>query len=249
MMSELPLFTTPPAQRITELRRRLHHHNQKYYAEDAPEISDASYDALLRELQDLEAAYPALATADSPTQTVGTQGIVTDFGKVRHGIPMLSLGNAFSDEDIADFLQKIRRFLNLTDEQNIDIVTEPKIDGLSANIRYEKGVFVQAATRGDGTEGEDITANLRTIKTIPLRLQGENIPDLLEVRGEVFLSHADFAALNQQQTAQNKLRPSELKNTNYSLNPCSISIFLCHSLLSFLAIFGSMFSIPYCISK
>jgi DNA ligase (NAD+) len=117
---------------------------------------------------------------------------------------MLSLGNAFSAEDIADFLQKIRRFLNLAEGQEIEIVAEPKIDGLSANIRYEKGVFVQAATRGDGTEGEDITANLRTIKSIPHRLQGENIPDIVEIRGEVFLSHADFAALNQQQAAQNK---------------------------------------------
>jgi DNA ligase (NAD+) len=204
MTAELPLFSTSPVARVAELRRLLHHHNQKYYAEDAPEISDADYDALLRELQNLEAAHPLLATPDSPTQTVGAQGIATDFGKVRHGIPMLSLGNAFSAADIADFLQKIRRFLNLPDASAVAVVAEPKIDGLSANIRYEKGVFVQAATRGDGTEGEDITANLRTIKAIPLQLQGDNIPDLLEVRGEVFLSHADFAALNQQQAAQNK---------------------------------------------
>lgn len=204
MSAELPLFSTSPVLRIAELRSLLHRHNQKYYAEDAPEISDAEYDALLRELQNLEAAHPALVTPDSPTQTVGAQGIATDFGKVRHGIQMLSLGNAFSAEDIADFLQKIRRFLNLAEDQEIEIVAEPKIDGLSANIRYEKGVFVQAATRGDGTEGEDITANLRTIKAIPLQLQGDNIPDFLEVRGEVFLSHADFAALNQQQAAQNK---------------------------------------------
>jgi DNA ligase (NAD+) len=204
MTAELPLFSASPALRIAELRRLLRHHNQKYYTEDAPEISDAEYDALIHELQALEATHPALVTSDSPTQTVGAQSIASDFAKVRHGIPMLSLGNAFSVEDITDFLQKIRRFLNLAEGQEIAIVAEPKIDGLSANIRYEKGVFVQAATRGDGTDGEDITANLRTIKSIPHRLQGDNIPDILEIRGEVFLSHADFTALNQQQAAQNK---------------------------------------------
>jgi len=182
-----------------ELADALHAHNAAYYQDDAPMVSDAEYDALFQKLVALEAAFPELKTEDSPTQKVGaapSQG----FAKIRHAIPMLSLGNAFDDEDVGEFMARIRRFLSIGDDEPLEIVGEPKIDGLSVNLRYENGVFVRGATRGDGAEGEDITANLRTIDDIPEKLAG-NAPKISEIRGEVYLPKSAFRALNETQQA------------------------------------------------
>ena len=182
-----------------ELADALHAHNVAYYQDDAPMVSDAEYDALFQQLVALEAAFPELKTEDSPTQKVGaapSQG----FAKIRHAIPMLSLGNAFDDEDVGEFMARIRRFLSIGDDEPLEIVGEPKIDGLSVNLRYENGVFVRGATRGDGAEGEDITANLRTIGDIPEKLAG-NAPGIAEIRGEVYLPKSAFRALNETQQA------------------------------------------------
>ncbi|MEI4470260.1 NAD-dependent DNA ligase LigA [Frigidibacter sp. MR17.24] len=171
--------------------------NTAYHAEDAPEISDAEYDALKSRLVALEAAFPELARADSPTAQVGAAPSET-FAKVTHARRMMSLGNAFEDDEIAEFAARIRRFLTLAPEAPLAFTAEPKIDGLSLSLRYEDGVLVQAATRGDGTTGENVTANARTIADIPDRIDA---PGVVEVRGEVYMGHGDFAALNARQAA------------------------------------------------
>ena len=184
--------------RATELHAELHEHNYRYYVLDDPAISDAQYDALLRELQDLEQRYPELLTPDSPTQRVGAPP-VTAFGEVRHEQRMLSLDNAFSDEELADFDRRVRERL---DTESVDYAAEPKLDGLAVSLLYTDGSLVRAATRGDGTTGEDVTRNVRTINSVPLKLVGSGIPATLEVRGEVYLSHKGFNELNAQQAAQ-----------------------------------------------
>jgi len=192
------------AEAVADLIAALDYHGQRYHAEDAPEISDAEYDALYRRLQTIEARFPELVRADSPTARVGAAP-AAGFGKVRHAIPMLSLGNAFTREDVEGFMESARNFLRAGTDQEIEVVAELKIDGLSCSLRYEKGVLVQAATRGDGQEGEDVTANVRTIENVPQNLIGD-APDVLEVRGEVYMSDADFLALNaRQQEAGGKL--------------------------------------------
>ncbi|PPC99288.1 MAG: DNA ligase (NAD(+)) LigA [Hyphomicrobium sp.] len=188
------------AAEIKRLSAEIRRHDALYYQNDAPEISDADYDALRQQLETLERKFPEFAHSESPTQNVGAAP-VSAFGKVRHDVPMLSLSNAFADDDVADFTARIRRFLNLTDTTALDVVAEPKIDGLSISIRYENGQLTQAATRGDGAEGENVTANIKTIKAIPHALKGQDVPVVIDVRGEIYLSHADFAALN---TAQEK---------------------------------------------
>ncbi len=170
--------------------------NRAYHVEDAPDISDADYDALKRRLLDIEARFPDLATAESPTRQVGAAPSET-FAKVRHAVRMLSLENAFDAEEITEFDDRIRRYLNLGAEAPLAFTAEPKIDGLSLSLRYEVGRLVQAATRGDGETGENVTENARTIADIPQTLEGA--PEVLEVRGEVYMSHADFAALNERQ--------------------------------------------------
>ncbi len=170
-----------------------------YHQHDAPLVADADYDALRRRNQAIEARFPSLIRPDSPSRRVGAAP-AEGFGKLRHSRPMLSLDNAFSDDDVRDFEVKIRRFLGLPDDEVITLIAEPKIDGLSISLRYEKGRFVQGATRGDGEVGEDVTANLLTIADLPRQLAGE-VPDLLEVRGEVYMARADFFRLNEQRAA------------------------------------------------
>jgi len=182
-----------------QLAEDIRAHNAAYYQEDAPTVSDAEYDALFAQLVALEDAFPHLRSEDSPTRTVGAAP-AQGFAKVRHFVPMLSLGNAFDNEDVGEFLARIRRFLNMGEDEPLEIVGEPKIDGLSVSLRYESGVFVRGATRGNGSEGEDITANLRTIGDIPDEISG-NVPDVLEVRGEVYLPKSAFRALNEAQEA------------------------------------------------
>ena len=172
-------------------------HDRRYYTDDAPTVSDAEYDALRQRYEALEAAFPGLATPESLTQKVGTAPS-EKFAKVRHRVPMLSLGNIFAEEEVAEFAARVRRFLGLGEDALLAITAEPKIDGLSCSLRFERGALVQAATRGDGYEGEDVTANVRTIREIPHHLKGHP-PDILEVRGEVYMTHADFTALNARQ--------------------------------------------------
>jgi DNA ligase (NAD+) len=177
-------------------------HDRHYYQDDAPHISDADYDALRQRNAAIEARFPELILPDSPSLRVGAKPS-EKFAKVVHAVPMLSLDNAFADADVTDFVARVRRFLGLKSDDDLVVVAEPKIDGLSASLRYEKGLFVSGATRGDGMEGEDITANLRTLKDVPLRLHGK-APDIAEVRGEVYMLHKDFAALNARQAKDNK---------------------------------------------
>jgi DNA ligase (NAD+) len=188
---------------IGELRSEIRRHDHRYYVLDDPDISDAEYDQLVQELRALERAHPQLVTADSPTQRVGGQASGA-FAKVRHSVPMLSLANAFTPPDVTDFVQRIRRFLRFDGDTPIDFTAEPKIDGLSLSLRYERGELVSGATRGDGTEGEDVTANVKRIADIPHRLKGARIPEICEVRGEVYMTKSAFLALNAQQARAGK---------------------------------------------
>ncbi|UIN29052.1 NAD-dependent DNA ligase LigA [Xylella fastidiosa subsp. morus] len=183
-----------PAQRAAELRRHLQEANYHYHVLDQPRIPDADYDRMLRELDALEATYPDLATPDSPTQRVG-HTIATAFSEVRHTVPMLSLNNAFSDPEVLEFVRRITARLG---ETAPGFSAEPKLDGLAISLRYQNGIFIQGATRGDGVTGEDVTANLRTLPTIPQRLQSDTWPTVLEVRGEVYMPRPDFEAYNTQ---------------------------------------------------
>ncbi|MDX1580546.1 MAG: NAD-dependent DNA ligase LigA, partial [Alphaproteobacteria bacterium] len=194
-----------------QLREEIEEHDKRYYQKDDPAISDAEYDRLRQRLVDIENRFPDLVTEDSPTQKVGAPP-ASGFSKVKHSRPMLSLSNAFEEQDLRDFVDRIRRYLNLKEDEDITLVAEPKIDGLSASLRYEEGEFVQGATRGDGYEGEDITANLGTIEQIPKRLKGKDWPDVLEVRGEVYMSRQAFFELNERQEEQGKQRFANPRN-------------------------------------
>ncbi len=188
-----------PAEEIAWLAAEIRRHDRLYYEQDAPEVDDAAYDGLMRRLRALEAAHPELVAADSPTQRVGGAA-AEGFRKSRHLAPMLSLDNAFGPADFVEFAASIRRFLRLGEAEALDFVAEPKIDGLSVNLLYEDGRFVKGATRGDGAEGEDITANLLTLADLPRLLPGP-VPARIEIRGEVFMDRADFAAFRAQQQA------------------------------------------------
>lgn len=230
--------TFPKAEaRARALRQELAHHNHRYYVLDSPEISDAQYDTLMRELQGLEEKYPQLATPDSPTQRVGGAA-VEDFGQVVHSAQMLSLANIFDDEGLTEFDDRIRKLTGLS---QVGYVCEPKLDGLAIALRYEDGRFVLGATRGDGTTGEDVTSNLRTIKSLPLELfpqDGVKVPRRLEVRGEVFIRKEDFRKLNEKReeageslfanprnAAAGSLRQLDPKET--AARPLSIYLYEC----------------------
>ncbi|WP_213287765.1 NAD-dependent DNA ligase LigA [Bradyrhizobium sp. sGM-13] len=181
------------------LALELEGHDKRYYQEDAPSISDAEYDALRQRFNAIEKRFPELVTAESPSQKIGAAPSGR-FKKVRHAVPMLSLDNAFAEQDVLDFVGRITRFLKLPDDK-INFSAEPKIDGLSMSLRYEGGELVTAATRGDGAEGEDVTANIRTLEDVPQKLKGRNVPDICEVRGEVYMTKKAFLALNERQKA------------------------------------------------
>jgi DNA ligase (NAD+) len=185
------------AAELARLAREIARHNRLYHGDDVPEISDADYDGLVRRNAELEAQFPHLVREDSPSRQVGAAPSA-HLSKVRHALPMLSLENAFSEEEVAEFVGRVRRFLSLSADEEVALTAEPKIDGLSCSLRYEKGRLVLAATRGDGTTGEDVTPNARTISDIKQRLSG-SAPDVFEVRGEVYMSKADFAELNARQ--------------------------------------------------
>jgi len=194
--------------RLAVLAMELKAADQQYYLEDAPTLTDAEYDALRRENTAIEAEFPHLMRKDSPSKTVGAKPS-GKFAKITHTVPMLSLDNAFSDEDVTDFVARVRRFLSIDDAERVAFTAEPKIDGLSAALRYEKGKLVSGATRGDGKIGEDVTANLSTLATVPKTLKGTDWPDVLEVRGEVYIDHTDFVDMN---AAQEKAGKPVYKN-------------------------------------
>lgn len=188
--------------RVAQLHSLLNDHAHRYYVLDQPSVSDGEYDKLFRELQQIEEANPETRTPDSPTQRVGAPPL-QGFVQVEHAVPMLSLGNAFTREELVEFDRRVRERLE-RDAADVQYVAEPKLDGLAISLRYENGVFVQGATRGDGRSGENVTANLRTIEMIPLRLRTDNPPAVLEARGEVYMSHASFNALNASMQEQGK---------------------------------------------
>ena len=186
---------------LARLAKTILHHDSLYHGQDAPQISDADYDALKRRNLAIEQRFPDLVREDSPSQRVGYQAL-EKFEKITHSIPMLSLGNAFSDEDVADFWDRIVKFLKL--DFRPALTAEPKIDGLSLSLRYEAGRLVSAGTRGDGVTGENVTLNAKTIADIPTRLSGDNIPDVVEIRGEVYMTKEAFAALNERMASEGK---------------------------------------------
>jgi DNA ligase (NAD+) len=194
-----PLTEADAANRLMRLAKEIARHDKLYHDRDGPEISDADYDALARENRELEASFPQLIRADSPSKRLGAVPATSGLAKVAHARPMLSLENAFSSEEVEEFVLRVKRFLALPADAFVAMTAEPKIDGLSCSLRYERGALVLAATRGDGTIGEDVTANARTIADIPQRISGA--PDVIEVRGEVYMSKADFEALNERQEA------------------------------------------------
>ena len=190
------------ANELMRLAKAIAHHNRLYHANDAPEITDAEYDALVRRNAELEAAFPHLIRADSPARGVGHEIAASPLSKIRHEVRMLSLENAFSDAEVAEFVARVRRFLNLGDDASLAFTAEDKIDGLSCSLRYENGALVRAATRGDGEIGEDVTPNVAHIGDIPQRLRGD-VPAVFEVRGEVYMAKQDFTALNAVQQEMN----------------------------------------------
>src|SRR5262245_2174000 len=189
------------AAELARLAAEIAEHDRHYHVDDAPTISDAEYDALARRNLGIEDRFPDLVREDSPSNRVGAPP-AEGFAKVRHQVPMLSLAKAYTDQDVEDFFQRFARFFLGSEKLGeVEFTAEPKIDGLSASLRFEKGVFVQGATRGDGAVGEDITANLKTIPDIPQRLKGSGWPDSIEIRGEVYMTYAEFHSLKERSAA------------------------------------------------
>src|SRR5262245_3812399 len=192
------LTDTQAKAELARLAKEIAEHDRHYYQEDAPAIPDAEYDALRQRNNAIEARFPELIRTDSPSRRVGAQP-ARGFAKVRHAVPMLSLDNAFADQDVVDFVGRIRRFLGFKADEPLTFTAEPKIDGLSLSLRYERGELVSGATRGDGAVGEDVTANVKTLEDIPKKLRGRNVPDVCDVRGEVYMTKSAFLALNRRQ--------------------------------------------------
>lgn len=186
---------------LARLADEIARHDALYYRSDAPEISDAEYDRLRQRNEAIEQRFPDLVRSDSPSKRVGAAP-AEGFGKVQHRVPMLSLGNAFNDEDVREFVVRVRRFLGIEESEPLSFTAEPKIDGLSISLRYENGKFVEAATRGDGSEGENVTKNVATVRDIPSVLKGKDVPKSIDIRGEIYMGHADFRKLNEEQFAE-----------------------------------------------
>jgi DNA ligase (NAD+) len=252
-MAKKSTSKTPDVVTLTKAQARVEHkrlaleiegHDQHYYRDDAPKISDAAYDALRQRVYAIEARFPELVTKQSPSQKVGAAPSGR-FAKVQHAVPMLSLGNAFSDEDVADFVERVRRFLKLDADEIPAIVAEPKIDGLSLSLRYEDGELVRAATRGDGTTGEDVTANAQTIKDIPNTLKGRKIPAACEIRGEIYMLKQDFLALNKKQAdAGDTVFANPRNSAAGSLRQKDVSITASRPLKFFAYAWGEMSELP-----
>src|ERR1700720_1961214 len=209
MIAKFKKNSPPDVAKLTKSQAKVEHmrlalelerHDKRYYQEDAPSVTDAEYDALRQRFNAIEKRFPEFVSTESPSQKIGAAPS-GKFKKVRHAVPMLSLDNAFAEEDVLDFVGRIRRFLKLGDDDRIDFSAEPKIDGLSMSLRYEAGELVTAATRGDGAEGDDVTANIRTLEDVPKKLKGRNVPEICEVRGEVYMTKQAFLALNERQKA------------------------------------------------
>jgi DNA ligase (NAD+) len=245
--------TKLPVSDLTEKQAKAEHarlhaeiseHDRRYYVNDAPTISDAEYDALRKRYGAIEERFPDLRTLESLTLKVGVAP-TGRFAKVRHAVPMLSLDNAFAEEDVTRFVDRIRRFLKLAEDEPLAFTAEPKIDGLSMSLRYEEGELKVGATRGDGTEGEDVTANIKTLKDVPQRLKGKDIPRVCEVRGEVYMTKADFLALNQRQKAAGKELYINPRNTAAgSLRQKDASITAARPLRFFAYAWGEMSEMP-----
>src|SRR4051794_5824647 len=219
-------------------------HDERYYQKDAPTVSDAEYYALRQRYNAIEAKFPDLRTLDSLSRKVGAAPS-RGFAKVRHAVPMLSLDNAFNDEDVSDFVGRIRRFLNLKADDDIAFTAEPKIDGLSMSLRYEGSALVKAAPRGDGAEGEDVTANVKTIKDVPQQLKGRDMPAVCEVRGEVYMTKAAFLELNRKQAEAGKQLYINPRNTAAgSLRQLDPSITASRPLHFFAYAWGEMSEMP-----
>ncbi len=226
------------------LEAEIKKHDEAYYQKDAPLVPDAEYDALRQRYNAIEERFPDLRTLDSLSRKVGAAPS-RGFAKVRHAVPMLSLENAFSETDVTDFVGRIRRFLNLKEDEELAFTAEPKIDGLSMSLRYEDGVLVKAATRGDGAEGEDVTANIRTMKEVPDSLKGKGIPAVCEVRGEVYMTKPDFLALNKRQAEAGEQLYVNPRNTAAgSLRQLDPSITASRPLHFFAYAWGEMSELP-----
>src|SRR5271169_5388876 len=242
-----------PVEHLTEKQAKTEHarleaeiagHDRRYYQDDAPTVSDAAYDALRLRYGAIEARFPQLRTPESLTQRVGVAPSAR-FAKVRHAMPMLSLDNAFAEEDVVDFVGRIRRFLRLDDNTEIIFSAEPKIDGLSMSLRYEDGELTTGATRGDGSEGEDVTANVKTLKDIPQLLKGKGVPAVCEVRGEIYMTKAAFIELNRKQAAAGKPLYVNPRNTAAgSLRQLDASITVSRPLGFFAYAWGEMSEMP-----
>src|SRR5208337_2637350 len=242
-----------PVEELTEKQATAEHarlaaqigeHDRRYYQEDAPTVSDAAYDRLRRRYAAIEVRFPQLRTLDSLTQRVGAAPAAR-FAKVRHAVPMLSLDNAFAEQDVVDFVGRIRRFLRLPDGDEIAFSAEPKIDGLSMSLRYQNGELVTGATRGDGAEGEDVTANVKTIADIPHKLSGRKVPAVTEVRGEVYMTKKAFLELNRKQAEAGKPLYVNPRNTAAgSLRQLNASITASRPLGFFAYGWGEMSDLP-----
>ncbi len=247
MSKHKPVAALTPLEAAGELERlaaEIMRHDDAYYREDQPAITDADYDALRRRNDQIEAVFPELVLADSPSRRVGAAPS-EKFGKVRHAVVMLSLGNAFADVDVHEFVARIRRFLKLSDDELLEITAEPKIDGLSVSLRYEDGKLVQAATRGDGQEGENVTRNVETIRNIPHKVTQSDFPDVFEVRGEIYMSHKDFAQLNEAQLHANAKAFANPRNAAAgSLRQLDASVTASRSLRFFGYAWGQVSELP-----